>query len=81
MLLLKTDLKHPQYSQESFPKRSRLLMSESSTTSVIPTTTASAITLADRAHQSTMISNWQPQNLKTYEDSPGFTSDLFYLFF
>jgi transposase-like protein len=64
MLSLKTDLKYQQHSQEPISKRSRMLMIEPST-SLIPTTTIT--TLADR---STMITNWQTPNLKTYEDSP-----------
>ncbi len=72
MLSLKTDLKYQQHSQEPISKRSRMLMIEPST-SLIPTTTIT--TLADR---STMITNWQTPNLKTYEDSPGL---LFYNYF
>jgi hypothetical protein len=67
MLLLKTDLKHQQHSQESICKRSRILMIEPPT-SLIPTTITSLI---DRLNPSTMMTNWQTQNLKTYEDSPG----------
>ncbi len=69
MLLLKNDLKHQQHSQESICKRPRMLMIEPST-SLIPTTSN---TFVDRLNSSTMITNWQTPNLKTYEDSPGFS--------
>jgi hypothetical protein len=75
MLLLKTDLKYQQHSQESISKRPRILMIDQPTT-VIPTTT-SITTLVDRLNPSSMINNWQTAHLKTYEDSPG----LIYLFF
>jgi hypothetical protein len=69
MLLLKTDLKHQQHSQESISKRSRILMIDPPI-SVIPTTTT-ITTLVDRLNPSLMVNNWQTTNLKTYEDSPG----------
>ena len=53
MLLLKTDLKHQQHSQESISKRPRILMIDQPT-SVIPTTT-SITTLVDRLNPSSMI--------------------------
>ncbi|CAF0775187.1 unnamed protein product [Rotaria sordida] len=80
MFMFKNDLKHQQYSQEPISKRPRILMVEP-LTSVIPTTaatssssssssTTTASTLADRLNSSTIVSNWQITNLKTYEDSP-----------
>ena len=77
MLLLKTDLKYQQHSQESISKRPRILMIDQPTT-VIPTTTT-ITTLVDRLNSSSMINNWQTANLKTYEDSPGLI-DLFFYF-
>jgi hypothetical protein len=76
MLLLKTDLKYQQHSQESISKRPRILMIDQPTT-VIPTTT-SITTLVDRLNPSSMINNWQTAHLKTYEDSPGFIYFFFY---
>lgn len=65
MLMLKTDLKHP---QESNSKRQKLTILDSST-SIIPTTVTT--TSDDGYNQSNFIDNWQT-NLKTYEDSPEF---------
>ncbi|CAF3332504.1 unnamed protein product [Rotaria sp. Silwood1] len=71
MFLFKNDLKHQQHSQESMSKRPRILMIEPPT-SVIPTTTTttSTLSLAERLNSSTMVSNWQITNFKTYENSP-----------
>lgn len=68
MLMLKTDLKHP---QESNSKRQKLTILDSST-SIIPTTVTT--TSDDGYNQSNFIDNWQT-NLKTYEDSPGMNGD------
>jgi hypothetical protein len=68
MLSLKTDMKHQQHTQEQNSKRSRMLIIDPPT-SVIPTTTITSLT--DRINSSTMMTNWQTTNLKTYEDSPG----------
>jgi len=78
MLFLKNDLKHQQHSQEHMSKRSRILMVEPST-SAIPTTTTTTTTTVDRLRPSAIVTNWQTQNFKTYENSPGLY--LYFLLF
>lgn len=76
MLAMKTDLKQMQHSNESNGKRVRMSMIESSTSSLIPTTTNSLI---ERLNPSTMINHWSTPNLKNYQDSPGLTREEYSL--